>query len=73
MKKKIYSLLLMLVCIFALSACGEEVRVEKDTYEIAFAPEDVFLYVTQPEMLLGEPLTEEMVAEAEHQYRQVEY
>ena len=71
MKKKIYSLLLMLVCIFALSACGEEVRVEKSTAEIAFAPEDVFYYVTQPEMLLGEPLTEEMVAEAEHQYRQV--
>ena len=41
MKKKIYSLLLMLVCVFALSACGEEVKVQKDTSKMNFAPQMV--------------------------------
>ena len=49
MKKKIYSLLLMLVCVFALSACGEEVKVQKDTSKMNFAPQMVITLVTSPD------------------------
>ena len=63
MKKKIYSLLLMLVCIFALSACGEEVRVDKNLEDFTgFDPEFVLANVMTT-------VPEEQVAYVEHYYR----
>ena len=52
MKKKIYSLLLMLVCIFALSACGEEkVLGNVDTSRMYVDPETAYIYISNPEDL----------------------
>lgn len=70
MKKKIYSLLLMLVCIFALSACGQEVKVQKDTGKMAFAPQMVLKLVTAPEQP-GALYEYDNVDEFEHYLRQM--
>ncbi len=70
MKKKIYSLLLMLVCIFALSACGEEVRVQKNSESIGLAPEvviDMVMSPVQPGIAYGFNTVDEF----EHYLRQM--
>ena len=66
-----YSLLLMLVCVFALTACGEEQIINNwDTSMMMFTPERVIAFVMEPETL-GFIVTEESVDEAKHHYRQV--
>jgi Na+-transporting methylmalonyl-CoA/oxaloacetate decarboxylase gamma subunit len=70
MKKKIYSLLLMLVCVFALSACGEEVKVQKDTSKMNFAPQMVITLVTAPDQP-GVIYDYDNVDEFEHYLRQM--
>ena len=70
MKKKIYSLLLMLVCIFALSACGEEqVLGNLDTSRMYIDPETAYTYISNPEEL-GIMLDETKADEGKHQWRQ---
>ncbi len=70
MKKKIYSLLLMLVCIFALSACGEEqVLGNVDTSRMYIDPETAYTYISNPEEL-GLEVDETKADEGKHQWRQ---
>ena len=69
MKKKIYSLLLMLVCVFVLSACGEEqVLPDYDSFGMALTPEKVMNFISAGE----EVVPTESLDEGKHLYRQIQ-